>query len=101
MIKNQDISMNQLVSQETGHIVSDMDGEKVMLSISNGKYYNLGEIGGEIWEKIKEPISVSELISTLVTQYNVEQSDCEEQVIAFLSGLIKEGLIQVAENNRS
>ena len=24
-----------------------MDGEKVMLSIQNGKYYNLGEIGGE------------------------------------------------------
>lgn len=101
MIKNQDISMDQLVSQGTGHIVSDMDGEKVMLSITNGKYYNLGEIGGEIWNKIKEPISVSELISTLVTQYNVEQSDCEEQVIAFLSQLTKEGLIQVAENNRS
>ena len=27
-----------------------MDGEKVMLSINNGKYYNLGEIGGDIWE---------------------------------------------------
>ena len=33
-----------------GNIVSDMGGEKVMLSIENGKYYNLGEMGGEIWE---------------------------------------------------
>jgi len=31
-----------------GNIVSNMDGEKVMLSIKNGKYYNLGEIGGFI-----------------------------------------------------
>ncbi|MCR8924997.1 lasso peptide biosynthesis PqqD family chaperone [Priestia megaterium] len=101
MIKNQDISMDQLVSQGTGHIVSDMGGEKVMLSIHNGKYYNLGEIGGEIWDQIREPISVRELISTLLAHYNVEQSDCEEQVIAFLSRLIKEGLIQIEENNRS
>ncbi|MGG0461924.1 lasso peptide biosynthesis PqqD family chaperone [Priestia aryabhattai] len=101
MIKNQFISMDQLVNQGTGHIVSDMDGEKVMLSIHNGKYYNLGEIGGEIWEQIKEPISVRELIATLVAQYNVAQSDCEEQVIAFLSQLIKEDLIQLDENNRS
>ncbi|MEW4264766.1 lasso peptide biosynthesis PqqD family chaperone [Priestia megaterium] len=101
MIKNQFISMDQLVNQGTGHIVSDMDGEKVMLSIHNGKYYNLGEIGGQIWEQIKEPISVRELIATLVAQYNVAQSDCEEQVIAFLSQLIKEDLIQLEENNRS
>ncbi|MDC0702980.1 MULTISPECIES: lasso peptide biosynthesis PqqD family chaperone [Priestia] len=101
MIKNQFISMDQLVNQGTGHIVSDMDGEKVMLSIHNGKYYNLGEIGGEIWEQIKEPISVRKLIATLVAQYNVTQSDCEEQVIAFLSQLIKEDLIQLEENNRS
>ncbi|MGN7229581.1 lasso peptide biosynthesis PqqD family chaperone [Priestia megaterium] len=101
MIKNQDISMDQLVNQGTGHIVSDMDGEKVMLSIHNGKYYNLGEIGGQIWEQIKEPISVRELIATLMAQYNVAQSDCEEQVIAFLSQLIKEDLIQLEENNRS
>ncbi|WP_176584707.1 lasso peptide biosynthesis PqqD family chaperone [Priestia megaterium] len=101
MIKNQFISMDQLVNQGTGHIVSDMDGEKVMLSIHNGKYYNLGEIGGQIWEQIKEPISVRELIATLVAQYNVAQSDCEEQVIAFLSQLIKEDLIQLDENNRS
>ena len=30
-----------------------MGGEKVMLSVKNGKYYNLGEIGGEIWELIR------------------------------------------------
>ena len=30
--------------QKEGNVVSDMDGEKVMLSIHNGKYYNLGEV---------------------------------------------------------
>ena len=40
MIKNQNISLENMIVQSKGNIVSDMDGEKVMLSINNGKYYN-------------------------------------------------------------
>ncbi|MDQ0217473.1 lasso peptide biosynthesis PqqD family chaperone [Peribacillus cavernae] len=94
MIKNQSISVKQLVSQGSGNIVSDMDGETVMLSVHNGKYYNLGEMGGEIWERIKEPISVQELITVLGAQYDVERTMCEEQVLSFLSQLLEEGLIK-------
>ena len=93
MIKNQNISKNSFISQKQGNIVSDMDGEKVMLSIQNGKYYNLGELGGEIWELMKEPISIQELVTTLQSQYDVDQTECEEQVTAFLNQLIEEGLI--------
>jgi hypothetical protein len=93
MIKDHAISTNQRVSQTSGHIVSDMDGEMVMLSIHNGKYYNLGEMGGEIWEQIKEPISLEELITELMAQYDVERDMCEEQVISFLNLLLEEGLI--------
>ena len=31
-----------------------MGGEKVMLSINNGKYYNLVKLVGSIWELIEE-----------------------------------------------
>ena len=37
-----------------------MDGEKVMLSIEKGKYYNLGLLGGVIWELIESPITGEE-----------------------------------------
>lgn len=90
--------INQLdtkYSQSPGNIVSDMDGEKVMLSVSNGKYYNLGELGGEIWELMKEPITIQELVTTLQSQYNVDQTDCKEQVTDFLSQLLEQGLVSV------
>lgn len=63
---NKTISFTDIVSQAEGNIVSDMDGEKVMLSVQNGKYYNLGETGGEIWEYMKEPTSIKNLIHLLV-----------------------------------
>lgn len=84
---------NSLFSQQPGNIVSDMDGEKVMLSIQSGKYFNLGELGGEIWDLMKEPISIDNLVSTLLARYDVGQTECEEHVIAFLIQLLGEGLV--------
>jgi hypothetical protein len=96
---NTKITNNSIVLQKPGNIVSDMDGEKVMLSIQSGKYYNLGEIGGEIWELIKEPTSIHDLVTTIQSQYDVDQDECEQQVTDFLNQLIEEDLIIVEENS--
>ncbi|GAB6455616.1 hypothetical protein bcgnr5390_58550 [Bacillus luti] len=95
MIKKQVILLNQCVEQVKGNVVSDMDGEKVMLSIKNGKYYNLGRLGGVIWELIEKPIPVTQLVTTLMSEYEVEQLQCEGQVISFLEMLLEEGLVVV------
>ena len=92
MITNQ---LDTKYSQSPGNIVSDMDGEKVMLSVANGKYYNLGELGGEIWELMKEPITIQELVTTLQSQYNVDPTDCNEHVTDFLSQLLEQGLVSI------
>ncbi|MBT2709460.1 lasso peptide biosynthesis PqqD family chaperone [Pseudomonas sp. ISL-84] len=95
MITNDKISLFQEVTQGKGNIVSSMGEEKVMLSINNGKYYNLGEMGGEIWELMQEPIQVKQIVSILMSNYEVDQLECEEQVIAFINMLLDEELIEV------
>lgn len=98
MVKIQELTLTSIVVQSPGSIVSDMDGEKVMININNGKYYNLGEVGGVIWDLIKAPIAINQLITAIISEYSVEQADCEEQVGAFLSNLSKEGLIQIVNS---
>ncbi|WP_411332974.1 lasso peptide biosynthesis PqqD family chaperone [Metabacillus indicus] len=83
------------VSQTEGNLVSNMNGEKVMLSVKNGKYYNLGEMGGIIWDLIKKPIPFSNLIELLTAQYRVEKEVCENQVLTFLEELNKENLVKI------
>src|SRR5690242_12576753 len=95
MIKHANMTLNEIVSQIGGIIISDMAGEKVMLSIEKGKYYNLGEIGGAIWEQIKVPTSIDSIVATLISNYDVKQHECEEQVILFLEQLLKEDLIKI------
>lgn len=95
MIKNKKITLDIEVIQGKGNIVSNMGEEKVMFSINNGRYYNLGEIGGDIWDVLGEPIEVNSIVKTLMSHYQVDQKDCEEQVISFLNHLFEEGLIEV------
>jgi hypothetical protein len=97
MIKGQTIALNNTIVQGKGNLVSVMDGEKVILSILNGKYYNLGQTGSKIWDAIEKPIRVNRLISTLTSDYDVEQAECEGQVISFLEQLLAEGLIDTGE----
>ncbi|MGP4074910.1 lasso peptide biosynthesis PqqD family chaperone [Halobacillus sp. K22] len=92
---SQSVALMKVVQQKEGQIVSDMDGERVMLSIENGKYYNLGELGGEIWDRIEEPKAVRDLIEDLLETYEVERGMCEEQVQSFLNHLKEENLIEV------
>lgn len=94
MIKNERIPVDKPVLQVEGNIVSDMGGEKVMLSIKNGRYYNLGEVGGDIWDLIREPKTVAQLVEILTADYNVEHDECEEQVLSFLELLLQEDLIE-------
>jgi hypothetical protein len=95
MIKNRPVSIQQTVRQMKGNIVSDMDGEKVMLSVENGKYYNFGDVGGIIWDLMEEPITVNQLITRLEDLYEVQHIECEKQVISFLEQLLDENLIEL------
>lgn len=90
---NTDLTQLTFVQSENG-IVGDMNGEKVMLGLHTGKYYNLGKIGGRIWDLLSEPIAVSRLIDELVQEYEVERSICEREVADFLQRLHQESLIE-------
>mgnify|MGYP001041033907 CR=1 FL=1 len=95
MNSTQKISLNSRVVQMDGNIVSDMDGEKVMLSIESGNYYNLGEIGGQIWDLMRTPLEINEVVANLLITYQVEKEECEQHVLSYIEQLNKEGLIQI------
>lgn len=98
MIKSNIFNLNTIVVQGRGHLVTDMDGETVIMSIQNSKYYNLGEPGSFIWALLKAPIPIYTIIEELCSEYAVEPLVCEEQVFSFLASLYKECLITIEED---
>lgn len=95
--ENISLSLQDRVVQAKGNLVSDMNGEKVMMSIGSGKYYNLGHIGGRIWELIETHISVEQLVVSLVAEYDIERALCEVQTMSFLEQMSREGLIEIRD----
>lgn len=67
--------------------VTDLDGEKVMIDFSTGKYFLLKGSANEIWDYIQDTVSISDIIQKLMKVYNVTEDICRESVISFLSQL--------------
>ena len=47
-MKTKKITTNTIISQIEEIVASDIDGETVMMSIENGEYYGLDDIGSRI-----------------------------------------------------
>lgn len=82
-----------ILSRREGLMTADMNGSAVMMDIMTGKYYNLGEIGGRIWELLEEPMTVSSLVEKLTAEYDVSAEQCRSDVAPFLDKLLERGLL--------
>ena len=85
-----------VLSRRMGLMTADMNGSAVMMDIMSGKYYNLGEVGGRIWELLEEPMTVTALVQKLTAEYDVSAAQCRADIEPFLSTLLDRGLL-VAE----
>lgn len=89
------ISIESRVQQKVGLDSSDMDGEIVMMNMETGKYYCFNSVGSKIWKLIDEKQSVKDIVSKLISEFEVEPEVCESEVIKFLNGILNEELISV------
>ena len=95
MGKNMVILVEDVIAQKIGLDSTDMDNEIVMMDINKGKYYGFNSVGSRIWELIEKPLSVKEVISILLKEFNVDNKICEDTVLTFLNRLYNEKLITI------
>ena len=91
------ISIDSTVAAIKDQMSCDLAGEAVILSIQNGVYYTLNPVGSRIWTMIQEPVKVGKVRDTILEEYDIDREQCEEDLLAILSDLEKEGLI-IVEN---
>ena len=82
-----------ILSRREGLMTADMNGSAVMMDIMTGKYYNLGEVGGRIWELLEEPATLSTLVQKLTAEYDVGAERCRADILPFLNILLERGLL--------
>lgn len=95
MSSDSPLTSQSLVVRSPDQVSGDLDGKVVLLSIENGEYYNMNEVGSRIWELLAKPLTVAALIDQLLTEFEVDRETCEKEAMAFLDQLQKDQLLRI------
>src|SRR5207237_792172 len=59
-----------VISRSPSVLAAEVDGEIVMMSIEEGRYFGLDDIASDIWKRIEQPCSFAGLIDRLAADYD-------------------------------
>lgn len=93
--KNINIVLENIIMKNHEIDDADLDGDKVMMNINKGEYFMMNSVGSRIWDIIDSPISVKEIMATLIKEYDVEEESCKASVLNFLERLDDAELISI------
>src|SRR5215510_14822001 len=86
------LTLSTVVTRRADIIEAEIDQEIVALNVENNTCYGLNRVGSRIRSLLAAPIRVGDICNTLLTEYKVEPSNCERQVIDLLEEMRAEGL---------
>ena len=89
------VDLNTVVVQTKDLLSSELDGDTVLMSLTQAAYYGMDATAQRIWNMIAQPTRVSDRCEQLISDYAVERTTCEQDVCAYLTELNKEGLIRI------
>jgi hypothetical protein len=76
-------------------VVSRLVGdETVILNLESGMYFGLDGVGKRIWESIEAGNSLTEIVSMIAAEYDVEAQQAEGDLLEFVTELVERGLLQ-------
>lgn len=75
-----------------------MDGEAILINLSNGIYYSMDKIGGLIWELIEAKRNVGEITAQVAARYDVPLEQARADIERLFQELISENLIVAFED---
>ena len=67
--------------------------ESVLLDLESGMYFGLDGVGQRVWELIGEDLALREIVAVIVSEYEIEHSEAQADVIAFVHDLVERGLL--------
>ncbi len=77
-------------------IQSKIGEEVVMLDVESGFYFGLNSVASIIWSLLEKEIAFDELISQLMSQFEVERALCEQDTQELLDQLLEKNIIRIA-----
>lgn len=77
-----------------------IDGEAIMINVSNGVYYSMNDVGTFIWELLAEGRSLDESADLVAVRYDVDRGRALADLERLVAELIEEELLVPAPEAR-
>jgi hypothetical protein len=88
------LALSTVVVAASDHVSTPMNQETVLLNLKTGKYYSLNRVGTFIWEQLKEPASLAQVVDATLAKFDVDRARCEADVRRIIQGLVDAGFAQ-------
>lgn len=85
-----------VISRSPSVLAAEVDGEIVMMSIEQGRYFGLDDIGSVIWKRIEQPRSFAALIDALAAEYDADRATIAADVGALLARMAEQDVVRFA-----
>src|ERR1700751_5339573 len=76
-------------------LTAEVDGEIVMMSIEQGRYFGLDDIGSDIWKRIESPCSFASLIDGLAADYEADRATIAADVQNLLGRMAEQDVVRL------
>ncbi len=81
---------------EGNFLISQLGQELVLMDTKTGDYLGINAVGTHIWNLLAGSKSVQELVTDLISHFEVTEAQCKTEVEQFLSDLEKRKMISLA-----
>jgi hypothetical protein len=83
------------ISRSPSVLAAEVDGEIVMMSIAQGRYYGLDDIASDIWHRIEPACSFGELVDRLTNDYAADRATIVRDVDALLTRMAAQDVVRL------
>jgi hypothetical protein len=90
------ISFNSHLRVPEDVLLSELDGESVILNLKTETYFGLDEVGTRMWSAVTTADSIQAAYDALVAEYDVEPEQLRTDLSAILDKLLEHGLLEVS-----
>jgi hypothetical protein len=88
------INDRTIISRSPSVLAAEVNGEIVMMSVEQGRYFGLDDIGSDIWKRIEPPCSFATLIEGLVVDYEADRATIMTDVQNLLGHMVEHDIVR-------
>lgn len=92
-----DFSDSTIFQRRKDLLSSRMDQDTVMMHPESGKYFSLNPVATRIWEMLETPMSFTQIVETLLNEFNVTPEVCNKETREFIKTLMEKDIVEVKE----